>query len=299
MHGRNIVHGDIKPDNIHFRGVDDDIIKLIDFGTSKRIDVKHQMHAIYGTNAYFIAPEVFEKNYSEKCDVWSCGVILYLMIAGRPPFDGNDSSQVIQCIQAGKFDLESEIWSYMSNELKDLLQRMLTRDAKRLSAKEVLHHPWFKLCEKMENTSDSHAKQQMIHKALYNLSHFSTRNTVKQAALGYLIQHFMNASDYEELEQIFQALDTSGEGFLSKEELLEGYKKYYGHDFNEQEVEQLIQMADQSDDGRIGYNEFVMTCVDRDKFLSLDKLEAVFSELDVDHNNMISFAEMKTFLGAD
>ena len=94
----------------------------------------------------------------------------------------------------------------------------------------------------------------------------------------------MNMSDTAELEQVFHALDTSGDGTLSKEELLEGYRKYYGNDFNEAEVEALIQMADMSEDGLISYSEFMMTCVNREKFLTMEKLEAVFNELDVDKN---------------
>lgn len=81
LHGRGIVHGDIKPMNIHFRGVDDDIVKLIDFGTSRRIREKGNMSGVFGTS-YFLAPEVIEHNYTEKCDVWSCGVILYMMLSG-------------------------------------------------------------------------------------------------------------------------------------------------------------------------------------------------------------------------
>lgn len=97
---------------------------------------------------------------------------------------------------------------------------------------------------KLEGSQESSAKQQLIHKALHNLSSFSTRNKLKQTALGFLIQHFMHMSDSEDLEQVFQALDTSGEGFLTKEELMAGYRKYYGHDFNEKEIEALIHMAD-------------------------------------------------------
>lgn len=104
---------------------------------------------------------------------------------------------------SGKFELDSEIWSHMSQEVKDLLSKMLVRENKRLTAKEVLHHPWFEKCAKLEGQSESLAKQQMIHKALFNLATFSTRNKLKQAALGYLIQHFMNVSDSEELEQVF------------------------------------------------------------------------------------------------
>lgn len=105
-------------------------------------------------------------------------------------------------------------------------------------------------------------------------------------------------SDTAELEQVFTALDTSGDGTLSKEELLEGYRKYYGNDFNEQEVEALIQMADMSEDGLISYSEFMMTCVNREKFLTMERLEAVFNELDVDKNQRISLDELNQFLGS-
>lgn len=108
----------------------------------------------------------------------------------------------------------------------------------------------------------------------------------------------MNMSDTAELEQVFTALDTSGDGTLSKEELLEGYRKYYGNDFNEQEVEALIQMADMSEDGLISYSEFMMTCVNREKFLTMERLEAVFNELDVDKNQRISLNELNQFLGS-
>jgi len=87
LHSENVVHGDIKPGNIHFRGIDDDMIKLIDFGTSRRINENHAMHGVFGTS-YYLAPEVIEGIYSEKCDVWSVGVILYMLLTGHPPFDG-------------------------------------------------------------------------------------------------------------------------------------------------------------------------------------------------------------------
>ena len=102
----------------------------------------------------------------------------------------------------------------------------------------------------------------------------------------------MNVSDTMELEQVFQALDTSGEGFVTKVELLEGYRKFYGNDFNEAEIEALVHMADQSEDGKIGYSEFIMTCVDREKFMTIEKLEAIFNELDLDGNQMISLDEL-------
>ena len=108
----------------------------------------------------------------------------------------------------------------------------------------------------------------------------------------------MSMSEKAELEQVFNALDTSGDGTLSKEELLDGYRKYYGDDFNEKEVEALINMADASEDGLIGYSEFMLTCVNTEKFQTVTKLEAVFNELDIDKNNMISLNELNQFLGS-
>mmetsp|Transcript_23188 Transcript_23188/g.30943 ORF Transcript_23188/g.30943 Transcript_23188/m.30943 type:complete len:130 (-) Transcript_23188:889-1278(-) len=81
LHQNSIVHGDIKPQNVHFKDQEDQIIKLIDFGTSRRINDQHAMHGVFGTS-YYLAPEVIEGTYSEKCDVWSVGVILYILLSG-------------------------------------------------------------------------------------------------------------------------------------------------------------------------------------------------------------------------
>ena len=97
---------------------------------------------------------------------------------------------------------------------------------------------------------------------------FSSKNKVKQAALGYLIQHFLNMNDAVELQQVFADLDTSGDGSLSREELIQGYRKHFGHDFDEQRVDNLITMADSSGDGLISLNEFMMVCVNQEKFLT-------------------------------
>ena len=80
--------------------------------------------------------------------------------------------------------------------------------------------------------------------------------------------------------------------------MLDGYRKYYGNDFNESEVEALMQMADASEDGLISYSEFMLTCVNREKFLTMERLEAVFNELDVDKNQKISLNELNQFLGS-
>ena len=293
LHSQNIVHGDIKPQNIHFRSPKEEMIKLIDFATSRRINAEHAMHGVFGTS-YYLAPEVIEGTYSEKCDVWSVGVILYILLTGEPPFNGATDVEVVENIKAGEFSLDGEHMNHVSAEVKDLLAQLLTREDHRLSAQEAFHHPWFELCKQIEEDGEEpdHAKEQHIHRALSNLRNFSTKHKVKQSALGYLVQHFMSMSEKAELEQVFNALDTSGDGYLSKDELLDGYRKYYGDDFNEAEVEALIAMADASEDGLIGYSEFMLTCVNTEKFQTHNKLEAIFNELDIDKNNRISLDEL-------
>mgnify|MGYP001238810355 CR=1 FL=1 len=101
------MHGDIKPQNIHFRGVKEEMIKLIDFATSRRINAEHAMHGVFGTS-YYLAPEVIEGTYSEKCDVWSVGVIMYILLTGEPPFNGATDSDVVEAIKVGQFSLEGE-----------------------------------------------------------------------------------------------------------------------------------------------------------------------------------------------
>lgn len=83
---------------------------------------------------------------------------------------------------------------------------------------------------------------------------------------------------------------------LQKEELLHGYQKYYGADFNQKEVEALMEMADQNGDGTINFSEFIMTAVDRNKFMNLEKMEAMFSEIDTDHSGTLSYLELETVL---
>ena len=110
-----------------------------------------------------------------------------MFITGRPPFDGVDDQEIIKSIRIGKYTMDGDIWDHVGDEIKDLISKMLCKEQNRLSAKEVIHHPWFEFMASLEGHEESHAKQQLISRALFNLKHFSTKNKVKQSALGYLI----------------------------------------------------------------------------------------------------------------
>lgn len=119
-------------------------IKVIDFGTSQKFDPSKKMSQIFGT-AYYIAPEVLKGEYNEKCDLWSIGVILYILLSGKPPFDGNDDKEIVNSVRIGTYSMSGPEWKSISNDAKDLIKKMLTYDiGQRITAEQSLNHPWIK-----------------------------------------------------------------------------------------------------------------------------------------------------------
>mmetsp|Transcript_800 Transcript_800/g.734 ORF Transcript_800/g.734 Transcript_800/m.734 type:complete len:332 (+) Transcript_800:23-1018(+) len=194
-HERKIVHRDLKPENLLLSSKDKDAyLKVIDFGTSRKFVDGQKMHEKLGT-PYYVAPEVLKKNYDEKCDVWSCGIILYILLCGYPPFNGEDDAQIIKAVQKGAFDFPEEEWGHVSNDAKKLIKRMLTVDpTKRPSAKEALNDSWVQKNATSTNISTG---------AITNLAGFSAKNKLKQAILALIATQMTTEEDRKELKQTF------------------------------------------------------------------------------------------------
>ena len=115
MHYKGYVHRDIKPENILIDGSDNSL-KLIDFGLSIKLDknkTNAKLEDRQGT-PYYLAPEVLMKNYDFKCDIWSCGVVLYIMLCGRPPFNADQNLEIMRLIKEGKYTMDGKVWSKIS-----------------------------------------------------------------------------------------------------------------------------------------------------------------------------------------
>ena len=134
-HSQNIAHRDLKPENVLIDIKNRGTIKVIDFGTSHHYSAdSNVMHQQYGT-PYYIAPEVLQGQYNEKCDMWSIGVMLYIMLSGRPPFNGATEEQIILKVKAGTWAFKHTEWQSISKDAMDLISKLMTRDVKkRLSA---------------------------------------------------------------------------------------------------------------------------------------------------------------------
>jgi calcium-dependent protein kinase len=126
-HTEGIAHRDIKPENIMI--TDDGDLKLIDFGLSKQVKDK-KMKTIVGT-PYYIAPEVLQGKYGVKCDIWSLGVIMYILLSGYLPFGGDNAKDVFQKVQNGIYTFDQKEWKKVSPEGIDLIKNMLQTDVKK------------------------------------------------------------------------------------------------------------------------------------------------------------------------
>lgn len=167
-HALGIVHRDLKPENVLIDKELNNALKIIDFGTSVQYDKKKELLKTTHGTSYYIAPEVLNKNYDERCDVWSIGVILYILLSGKPPFDGDDDHEITEQVKLGNYNMKGGIWDVLSNEAISLIKRMLTFNYKnRITAKEALNDPWFK------NASNKQVDIKLMQESLKNLAKFS------------------------------------------------------------------------------------------------------------------------------
>uniref|UniRef100_A0A7S3JCL8 Calcium-dependent protein kinase 1 n=1 Tax=Euplotes harpa TaxID=151035 RepID=A0A7S3JCL8_9SPIT len=293
-HKKSIVHRDLKPENMLLEQDKDlEKLKIVDFGTSLTFDPDRALDEKLGT-AYYIAPEVIKKSYNEKCDLWSCGVIMYILLSGEPPFNDPkaDNEAIMKKVEKGKYDLTKGVWKTVSKEAKDLIKKLLTYAPEdRISAEEALKHPWIKDC-KVEVDSDA------TNNALGNLKTFRSDQKLKVAAASYIGSQLISKSEKEKLGKIFKQLDANGDGKLSKAEIHDGYEEHFGKLLNEDELDRLFDEVDTDKSGFIDYSEFIVATMSSKKNMSEEKLMAAFKLFDTDGSGTISPDELKSVLGS-
>ena len=209
---------DLKPENILYDNKKEDSpVKIIDFGVSKEFNPNATMHQRTGT-AYYIAPEVLKKCYNEKCDLWACGVILYIMLCGYPPFEGSNEKAIMEKIVEGKYRIDGPDWEDISNSAKNLIKKLLTYDhTLRISAEDALKDEWI---QRMSTTEQ--IKKPVAEKAFKNLKTFQSANKIQNAIYMFLVNFLSTSEEKNEMLSLFKALDLNGDGLLTKEELLIG-----------------------------------------------------------------------------
>jgi calcium-dependent protein kinase len=289
-HSNNIVHRDIKPENLLLdKESAEASLKIIDFGTSANIS--ERLTQKYGT-AYYIAPEVLKEDYDEKCDVWSCGVILYILLSGKPPFYGRGDKEIISRVEKGEYSLRGPGWEMLSMASRNFIKRLLEfNPKKRLSAQQALEDEWIG-----RFTSSSIIQSPPI--SLENLVAFRSGQKLQKAIMTFIASQFLTKEETSTLAVTFRKLDKNNDGKLSKEELLEAFIVIHGAESAEEEVLKVFEEADVNQSGFIDYSEFLLAMTQKEILLSSENLEKSFSVFDQDNSGKISVAELKEILGA-
>ena len=294
-HKMNIIHRDLKPENILIVSKDSNgypYIKVCDFGTSKIVEKGAVQRKLVGSS-YYIAPEVLKKHYNEKCDVWSCGVIMYILLSARPPFGGQDDNDIMERVATGVYDLESAPFDKLSSSALDLIRKLLTMDVKsRISAEEALNHPWFKE-NKSQELYNRINNESTIKTLIENLKNYRRTSVIQETALAYLVHHFPQVKDVINSCKLFNQMDKSGDGKITKAELIKGLSERYKSKTLEQDVEEIYKNLDMDNNGYIGYEEFVRAAVSKEYFVKDNVLRFAFRYFDKDDSGAITFDEIE------
>jgi len=176
MHKNNVAHRDLKPENLLLVSKSDDShVKIADFGFAKKVYEESSLSTQCGTPGY-VAPEILEGlKYDQRADMWSVGVILYILLGGYPPFIESTQRELFRKIKRGDYEFHEEYWGTVSKEARNLIKSLLTVDPKkRMTAAEALENPWIR------GDADSLAKND-LGKNLQSLKRFNAKRKFKAA----------------------------------------------------------------------------------------------------------------------
>jgi calcium-dependent protein kinase len=290
-HKHGVVHRDLKPENLVYDSKKKEAnLKVIDFGTARIIKPDQKLHETYGT-AYYMAPEVLAGNYTEKCDIWSCGVILFILLSGAPPFPGGDDKEILKNVKIGKFGFEGPVWDSVTPEVKVFIKKLMeVNPDKRYDAQQALLDPWFvKIIEK-EEMDKTLAKENLTR-----LKNLKFESKLQEATWAFLVNYFSTKEEKEKLLKTFKQLDINDDGELTHDELIQGFIRAMGMTPQEakEEVDRIMKNFDANQSGSMDYSEFVNGTINRTNILTKERLEAAFKLFDKDGDGSITADEMR------
>ena len=269
-------------------------IKLIDFGCAKIFSkYKKNFGEIIGTLIY-CSPEVLKNNYSKECDIWSCGIIMYVLLSGHFPFYAKTEEEIKKKILSGKFEFNPKYFSNISEKAKDLITKCLIYDKrKRISAQQALEHEFFMDDINPHNIFEDNIDTKNI---LLSLKNYSKHSKIYQTGLTYLSHNFSDKEELNKLKKIFYKIDLNLDGKLSKQELGKAFKEA-GIEMTKKQLDKMMDSIDFDGNGYIEYEEFIRVALPKSKLFTETNLKIAFDMFDLDKNGTISLDEFKTILG--
>jgi len=289
LHEMNVAHRDLKPENFLFsrKGpVEDNVLKLIDFGLACHLYPGEYSRQMVGT-AQYVAPQVLLRRYDKRCDLWSCGVILFTLLSGKAAFTGKTEQDVLNKVRQGTVSLSGPIWDNVSTDAKHLLRVLMRRNpVQRYSAEQALGHGWLR-----DHATASVSTQ--LASCMNRLREFRMHSTLKKAAL-HAIADQLSTDETRHLREAFNALNVSESGVLTLSDLKNALARSGHGDLTD--LEQILRGVDVSNNGVIDYTEFLAATLDHRHDAHDKALWNAFNTFDPDCQGRISQKELLKLL---
>ena len=286
LHALNVCHRDLKPENfLYLNKKPNAELKIIDFGMSVLVLPAVKMTSFVGT-PYYLAPEVLQGTYSIQCDVWSLGVIMYLILCATQPFEGDDMGEIFYRIKKGEPQEISE-FKKLSLDAKDLIRRMLTvRPAQRITLSDAISHPWLSQASDKGNSVPA--------SVLESLKTYQAPSKLQQGVMKVLVKA-MSEEDIADLKAAFIQLDVNRTGFITIPDL-EKAMQLAGFPSPASELHSMAGALDPFNTGKIKYSNFLLATLDKKRLLVEELLYLTFQRFDMDNDGFISAVELRVAL---
>jgi len=292
MHENHIVHRDLKPENFLFttkEPIEKTHFKVIDFGLACKFTAEQVLTTKAGT-PYYVAPQVLAGKYGPESDLWSLGVIMYVVLCGYPPFYGETDADVLAKVRLGNFSFAAADWKNVSDDAKNLIKSLLKMNPRdRYTAEQALNHVW------VRNKAPKATNVALGSGIVDNLKGFRSQNKLKKAAL-HVIASQLGEKQIKDLRETFMQLDHNGDGLLTAAEMKEGLSKA-GLKEIPTDLQQILEEVDSDGSGVIDYTEFLAATLDKKVYMAEDTCWAAFRIFDRNGDGKICKEEMKHVMG--
>ena len=242
-----------------------------------------------------MAPEVLNKKYTNKCDMWSLGVILYYLFTKRLPFKGKNKPQLSYYIQNCKYNINLGPLKHASDELKDLIQKLLVINIEdRISVNDALNHLWFKKLQIKEKLSELSPEQ--INECLMNIKKYKPEKVLQQASIAFLIHNFPHYEGIKIANYLYLKIDHNNNGVIEKNEFvkeLTNLFKEQNQEIEENYILELFDIIDADKSGYIEHEEFIRAAANKNDLLKESILKNCFEYFDKNKNGEITVDEIK------
>ena len=271
---------------IFFKGAESTVmLKLIAFGVQEKTD---NPYSSLKSQFIYKAPEALKEQYSGKADVWSCGVVLYILVTGKVPFEGKNEEQFTRALQE-RPRFSGKIWGQFDRNMQTLVTEMLLTDLNsRPSAAKCLLYPWFQQLAGIQ--------PQAFPAVMTNLRKFAGGDRLQLALLAFILMHSFGPEDKTPLQEAFAYINTSGSGMISSGELSAAFRKSHIPELGDSFADRVMQRVDFGMDNAIDFAEFFLATANYEGLFRRKKMKTAFDLFDYDCSGSVSVQELKTVL---